>query len=105
MVRLNLHVWCIDLSIRPRRSASRSEGGFADFCGEFFKRYFELHPTEAINYGVEVEALSGFYYLPFESTTLTWNRKSEIIHLKQAPRDQSEEPKANRSPEWLIFYQ
>ena len=26
---------------------------FADFCGEFFKRYFELHPTEAIHYGIE----------------------------------------------------
>ena len=26
---------------------------FADFCADFFKRYFELHPTEAINYGVE----------------------------------------------------
>ncbi|MBI2347278.1 MAG: DUF885 domain-containing protein [Deltaproteobacteria bacterium] len=25
---------------------------FADFCAEFFKRYFELHPTEAINYGI-----------------------------------------------------
>ena len=26
---------------------------FTDFCADFFKRYFELHPTEAINYGVE----------------------------------------------------
>ena len=26
---------------------------FADFCAGFFKRYFELHPTEAINYGIE----------------------------------------------------
>src|SRR3989338_6533558 len=26
---------------------------FADFCAGFFKRYFELHPTEAINYFVE----------------------------------------------------
>lgn len=26
---------------------------FADFCADFFKRYFELHPTEAIYYGVE----------------------------------------------------
>ena len=26
---------------------------FADFCVDFFKRYFELHPTEAINYGIQ----------------------------------------------------
>ena len=26
---------------------------FADFCADFFKKYFDLHPTEAINYGVE----------------------------------------------------
>ena len=26
---------------------------FADFCADFFKKYFELHPTEAINYGIE----------------------------------------------------
>ena len=25
---------------------------FADFCADFFARYFELHPTEAIHYGV-----------------------------------------------------
>ncbi len=27
-IRLNLHVWCIDLSIHPRRSASESEGSW-----------------------------------------------------------------------------
>ena len=26
---------------------------FADFSADFFKRYFDLHPTEAINYGIE----------------------------------------------------
>jgi uncharacterized protein (DUF885 family) len=26
---------------------------FADFSADFFKRYFELHPTEAIHYGIE----------------------------------------------------
>ncbi len=26
---------------------------FSEFCAEYFKRYFELHPTEAIYYGVE----------------------------------------------------
>jgi uncharacterized protein (DUF885 family) len=26
--------------------------GFAKFCSDFFPRYFELHPTEAIHYGV-----------------------------------------------------
>ncbi|MBI1994347.1 MAG: hypothetical protein HYS67_08075, partial [Deltaproteobacteria bacterium] len=25
---------------------------FSDFCADFFKKYFELHPTEAINYGI-----------------------------------------------------
>jgi uncharacterized protein (DUF885 family) len=26
---------------------------FADFCAEYFNRYFELHPTDAIYYGIE----------------------------------------------------
>jgi uncharacterized protein (DUF885 family) len=26
---------------------------FADFCTDFFKKYFELHPTDAIYYGIE----------------------------------------------------
>jgi uncharacterized protein (DUF885 family) len=26
---------------------------FADFCADFFKRYFDLHPTEAIHYGID----------------------------------------------------
>jgi uncharacterized protein (DUF885 family) len=26
---------------------------FAEFCDEFFKQYFELHPTDAIYYGIE----------------------------------------------------
>jgi uncharacterized protein (DUF885 family) len=25
---------------------------FADFCAEYFKRYFDLHPSEAIYYGI-----------------------------------------------------
>lgn len=26
---------------------------FSDYCAEFFNKYFDLHPTEAINYGIE----------------------------------------------------
>jgi len=26
---------------------------FADFCADYFRQYFELHPTEAIYYGIE----------------------------------------------------
>lgn len=26
---------------------------FTDFCADFFKKYFDLHPTEAIHYGIE----------------------------------------------------
>jgi uncharacterized protein (DUF885 family) len=26
---------------------------FTDFCADYFKRYFELHPTDAIYYGIE----------------------------------------------------
>jgi len=32
---------------------------FAEFCAVFFKRHFDLHPTEAINYGVEGEITAG----------------------------------------------
>ena len=26
---------------------------FSDFCADYFKKYFELHPTDAIYYGIE----------------------------------------------------
>jgi hypothetical protein len=26
---------------------------FSEFCSDYFKRYFELHPAEAIYYGIE----------------------------------------------------
>ena len=26
---------------------------FSDFCTDYFKKYFDLHPTEAIYYGIE----------------------------------------------------
>src|SRR4030095_14544220 len=26
---------------------------FSEFCGEYFKKYFDLHPTDAIYYGIE----------------------------------------------------
>ena len=26
---------------------------FAEFCADFYKKYFDLHPTEAIDYGIE----------------------------------------------------
>src|SRR5688572_22076402 len=26
---------------------------FSDFCAEYFEKYFQLHPTEAIYYGIE----------------------------------------------------
>ncbi|MEK7209946.1 MAG: DUF885 family protein, partial [Candidatus Binatota bacterium] len=26
---------------------------FSDFCSDFFQKHFDLHPTEAINYGIE----------------------------------------------------
>jgi uncharacterized protein (DUF885 family) len=31
---------------------SKSMANFAEFCAEYFKRYFEIHPTEAIYYGI-----------------------------------------------------
>ena len=26
---------------------------FTDFCTDYFKKYFDLHPTDAIYYGIE----------------------------------------------------
>ena len=26
---------------------------FTEFCADYFKKYFELHPTDAIYYGIE----------------------------------------------------
>ncbi|TAJ75214.1 DUF885 domain-containing protein, partial [bacterium] len=35
------------------RDKAIAMSSFSDFCADFFKKYFELHPTEAIHYGVE----------------------------------------------------
>jgi len=43
LIRLNLHVWCIDLSIRPRRSAPRARG-FAEQAQSIERKRFK-EPT------------------------------------------------------------
>src|SRR3989304_9326442 len=46
LIRLNLHVWCIDLSIRPRRSAPRARG-FAEQAQSIQRKRFK-EPTDPL---------------------------------------------------------
>jgi uncharacterized protein (DUF885 family) len=60
---------------------------FTDFCSDFFKRYFELHPTEAIYYGIE-----GFDHLLKDYSDDTYQAEKAFVEeslkrLQQIPVD------------------
>src|SRR5918996_3082013 len=67
---------------------------FADFCSEYFKRYFELHPTEAIYYGIE-----GFDHLLNDYSDETYRADTRFVEdslnnlqqiaLEELDRDQA----------------
>jgi uncharacterized protein (DUF885 family) len=67
---------------------------FADFCTEYFKRYFELHPTEAIYYGIE-----GFDHLLNDYSDETYRAETRFVEdslgklqkipLEELDRDQA----------------
>jgi uncharacterized protein (DUF885 family) len=56
---------------------------FADFCADFFKKYFELHPTEAIHYGIE-----GYDHLLNDYSDETYRQEKTFVEesLKQLRR-------------------
>ena len=67
---------------------------FADFCSEYFKRYFELHPTEAIYYGID-----GFDHLLNDYSDQTYRGETQFVEdslnnlqqiaLEELDRDQA----------------
>ena len=52
---------------------------FAEFCARYFKQYFELHPTDAIYYGVE-----GYDHLLNDYSDKSY--KAEKIFVKESLR-------------------
>jgi uncharacterized protein (DUF885 family) len=70
---------------------------FADFSADFFRQYFELHPTEAIYYGVE-----GYDHLLNDYSDEAYNAdkaffEESLDRLRQIPR-------AKLSPDEAIDY-
>ncbi|MBI4491152.1 MAG: hypothetical protein HY694_18875 [Deltaproteobacteria bacterium] len=52
---------------------------FAEFCANFFKKHFDLHPTEAIYYGIE-----GYDHLLKDYTDLATRLFKKIRPLSDA---------------------
>src|SRR5713226_10087492 len=53
---------------------------FSDFCADFFRKYFQLHPTEAIHYGIE-----GYDHLLNDYSDETYREEKAFVQesLKQ----------------------
>jgi hypothetical protein len=47
---------------------------FAEFCAGYFKNYFEIHPTEAIYYGIE-----GYDHLLNDFSDQTYNTEKALV--------------------------
>src|SRR3954465_1071864 len=47
---------------------------FEEFCTDFFRKYFELHPTEAIYYGIE-----GYDHLLNDYSDLTFTAEKAFV--------------------------
>ena len=47
---------------------------FTEFCTDHFRKYFELHPTDAIYYGVE-----GFDHLLNDYSDDTYNAEKAFV--------------------------
>jgi hypothetical protein len=60
---------------------------FAEFCAGYFKNYFEIHPTEAIYYGIE-----GYDHLLNDFSDQTYNTEKALVEkslseLREIPID------------------
>ena len=60
---------------------------FREFCDAYFKKYFELHPTEAIYYGIE-----GYDHLLNDYSDETYQAERQLVEdsltrLSQIPQD------------------
>jgi uncharacterized protein (DUF885 family) len=67
---------------------------FAEFCADYFKNYFELHPTEAIYYGIE-----GYDHLLNEYSDESYKTEKAFVEeslnkLRQIPIDDLDKDEA-----------
>ena len=67
---------------------------FADFCAEYFKTYFELHPTDAIYYGID-----GYDHLLNDYSDSAYQRQIAFVDeslnkLRQIPVDELDKDEA-----------
>src|SRR5882672_6667669 len=67
---------------------------FTDFCTDYFKKYFELHPTEAIYYGIE-----GYDHLLNDYSDETYRAEKTFVEeslntLRQIPINDLDEDQA-----------
>ena len=67
---------------------------FSDFCTDYFKKYFDLHPTEAIYYGIE-----GYDHLLNDYSDETYRAEKTFVEesLKNSGRFASTNSKGIRS--------
>jgi uncharacterized protein (DUF885 family) len=66
---------------------------FAEFCADYFKNYFELHPTEAIYYGIEgydhlLNDYSEEAYRAEKAFVEEALKRLKQIHVRELDRDQ-----------------
>src|SRR3989338_1048566 len=101
LIRLNLHVWCIDLSIRPRRSAPRVRW-FAEPAQSIERKRFK-EPTGPLLWAREAGPRVNYLTFPGLSHNCSWrilsmkelaNIRTDVVgsllrpaHLKQARLD------------------
>jgi uncharacterized protein (DUF885 family) len=70
---------------------------FADFCADYFRQYFELHPTEAISYGIE-----GYDHLLNDYSDASYQAEKAFVERSlQALR---QIPTSDLSPDQAIDY-
>ncbi len=67
---------------------------FTDFCVDYFKKYFELHPTEAIYYGIE-----GYNHLLNDYSDNTYKSEKAFVgesldRLRKIPAENLDEDEA-----------
>lgn len=67
---------------------------FTSFCADYFKRYFELHPTDAIYYGIE-----GYDHLLNDYSDETYEAEKAFVeeslaNLRQIPPDELDQDEA-----------
>ena len=69
---------------------------FSEFCAGYFKKYFELHPTDAIYYGID-----GYDHLLNDYSDETYQAEKAFVEeslakLRQIPSRRSQSRRSHR---------